>query len=123
MALLDWLKAWEIIIGLIGVALGALIWLIGWWDRRSRKYVDQQVEGSTAAGDKIVTRLSAVEQDLRRIDKDLASVVQKLDAMPTAAQYTELKVKLAGIDSSMRNMNGLLTTLYRAAMRADRADD
>lgn len=115
---LDLLKASEILIGLVVGLFSLLIGIFAWWERRSRQYVDGKADRWTQSNADVVQRLAGVEDHLRRLDVEVVNIREQLNGMPTHKDYTEMKVSVAEISATLRQLNGMTQTLYKAAMRA-----
>ena len=119
---IDILKAGEIITGMVGGGLGALVAAFAWWDRRSRAYVDQKDINWTRTSQDVAERLGELEQDMGRVKADLGNVKAQIATLPTQGDHADLRVEMASIGATLQQLNGMTQTLYEAAMRAS-ADD
>lgn len=116
--MLEYLKATEVIVGLMVLLFTSLLGLFAWWDKRSRRYVDLKATNFTNSNTEVARRLKAVENDLRRIDRDVGSMRERLDALPTAKDFAGMQAAIASVSATLTQLNGLTQTLYKAAMRA-----
>ena len=115
---LEYLKVTEFLLGFMGFVLTSLVGWFYWWDKRSRRYVDLKATTFTNSNTKVADRLKVVEADLKRLDKDVGSLQDRVDGLPTAKDFSSLQVSIAMIDATLMQLNGMTQTLYKAAMRA-----
>lgn len=121
--LLEYLKAGDTLLGIIGAAFMAIMGFLAWLDRRGRLYADAVRTASDAQHDRTQARLAAVETRLGSIEVDVNGMsvrVQVLEArlssLATAREVGELARTVAGLVANAEQVSGKVDTLYRAAL-------
>ena len=116
----DYLKATEIVIGLLVLVFSTLLGVFVWWDRRARAYTDSRTYDFQKSSDRVVERLSTLEANVVVLERDVSAIKRQVETLPTMSDYTELRVEVADIAATLRQLNGLTKTLYDAAIEASK---
>ncbi len=119
--ILEYLKAGEIVVGLLVLLFTSLMTLFVWWDRRARGYVDTQASVAKETNLRVIERLTAVEDDLKRVDDEIGELKTTVAKLPKAEDIVGLRVALGEQGATLRQIQGLVRTLYEAAVRASEA--
>ncbi|MGB0912827.1 MAG: hypothetical protein ACPGSW_04530 [Phaeobacter italicus] len=114
----DYLKATEIVIGLLVLVFSTFLGVFVWWDRRARAYTDRRTYDFQKSSDRVVERLSTLEANVVVLERDVSAIKRQVETLPTMSDYTEIKVQVADSAATLRQVNGMVQTLYKAAMRA-----
>lgn len=129
MEFLDFIKAGEILIGLMLTGIGALAGFFAWWSRKNRAYADGVKKDMFVHHGTIERRLVEVESQLSDVADEVDNVkdhVQRLEkdmgGLACKEDLGDIKATIAAHGATTKRMGTQLDTLYRAALAVSQRD-
>ncbi|MGR3433508.1 MAG: hypothetical protein ACU0CO_01265 [Shimia sp.] len=116
------LKSVEVIVGLILAVGGVLMVAFRTWESRIRSGADSRVQRVEDKLDRssgaVEHRLGKVEAKVSELGEEVHRVKETIASLPSSQDVTELKVAVAKQGVQLEGLQGMVRTMYQAAVRA-----
>ncbi len=129
---LDWLKQWDLLIGMIITFVVSVVGVITFFDRRAKSRADAtkielradtiQSEARVGALERqlggLSGQMSELKTELREVDDRVNSIERGMETVARTEHLHALAVAVGRLEATTVQLAGKLDTIYRAAVEA-----